>query len=52
MPLDLKWLSYLSNLANLKVNLPSMLLRLNQQEYNTKNYSMRYTAVNASLQLY
>ena len=51
MPWDLKWLSYLNKLADLKVNLPSMLLRLNQQEY-TQNYSMQYTAVNAALQLY
>ena len=39
-------------MAGLKVNLPSMLLRLNQQEYKAKNHSMQYTAVNAALQLY
>ena len=39
-------------MEDLKVNLPSMLLRLNQQEYKAKNHSMRYTAVNAALQLY
>ena len=51
MPWDLKWLSYLSKMAGQKVNLPSMLLRLNQQEYRAKNHSMQYTAVNAALQL-
>ena len=39
-------------MAGLKVNLPSMLLSLNQQEYKAKNDSMQYTAVNAALQLY
>ena len=49
---NLKWLSYLSKMAGLKVNLPSMLLTLSQQEYKSKNHSMPNTAVNAALQLY